>query len=147
MCSLLRINDKNRNIALFLCIVYCIIFDSVVIYYIFFPTELGFLRNPLVPIYSFSFYMLIMPIFIVVLILGLKFAVKSLSEPDNEAKLKGKFLLVSFITISIGVLLEIILTGDLFLLISRIIIIIGLILLYLGLTLPKRIKSLILKEY
>ena len=49
-------------------------------------------------------------------------------------------------TITIGIILEIFLTGDFYLLISRVIIIIGLILLYIGLTLPKRIKVLFLKS-
>ena len=88
--------------------------------------------------------MLIMPILVIVIMLGLKLALESLKASDVEVQLKGKFLLMAFITITIGIILEIFLTGDFNLLISRIIIIIGLILLYIGLTLPKRIKELIL---
>jgi len=144
MCNLLGVKDKTRKIAVIICIIYIIIFLSVVIYFLFNPAELGYLRNPLVPIYSFSFYMLIMPILVIVIMLGLKLALESLKASDVEVQLKGKFLLIAFITITIGIILEIFLTGDFNLLISRIIIIIGLILLYIGLTLPKRIKELIL---
>ena len=146
MCNLLGVKDKTRKIAVIICIIYIIIFLSAVIYFLFNPAELGYLRNPLVPIYSFSFYMLIMPILVIVIMLGLKLALESLKASDVEVQLKGKFLLIAFITITIGIILEIFLTGDFNLLISRIIIIIGLILLYIGLTLPKRIKELILKS-
>ncbi len=146
MCNLLGVKDKTRKIALIICFIYIVIFLSVVIYFLFNPAELGYLRNPLVPIYSFSFYILIMPILVIVIMLGLKLAFESLKASDTEVQLKGKFLLFAFITITIGIILEIFLTGDFNLLISRIIIIIGLILLYIGLTLPKRIKELFLKS-
>ena len=146
MCKLLAVKDKTRKIAETICIIYIIIFLCAVIYFLFNPAELGYLRNPLVPIYSFSFYMLILPILVIVIMLGLKLALESLKTSDKEVQLKGKFLLIAFITIAIGIVLEIFLTGDFNLLISRIIIIIGLILLYIGITMPKRIKELFLKS-
>ena len=146
MCNLLAVKDKTRKIAVTICIIYIIIFLSVVIYFLFNPAELGYLRNPLVPIYNFSFYLLIMPILVIVIMLGLKLALESLKASDKEVQLKGKFLLIAFITIAIGIILEIFLTGDFYLLISRIVIIIGLILLYIGITMPKRIKELFLKS-
>lgn len=87
-----------------------------------------------------------MPILVIVIMLGLKLALESLKASDKEVQLKEKFLLIAFITIAIGIILEIFLTGDFYLLISRIIIIIGLILLYIGITLPKRFKELFLKS-
>lgn len=146
MSNLLGFKELTRKIAFISCVIYCIIFDIVVIYYVFNPIELGYLRNPLVPIYSLSFYMLIMPIIAVLVLLGFKFAYESLKARDKEIRLKGKFLFLSFLIISIGVILEIFLPGDFFLLISRTIIISGLITLYIGFILPKRIKGLLLKS-
>ncbi|MHA1150641.1 MAG: hypothetical protein ACTSR8_20665 [Promethearchaeota archaeon] len=146
MCNLLEVRDSTKKLALIFSFAYCIIFDIIVIYFVFNPADLGYLRNPLVPIYSIAFYMLIMPLILIVVLLGLKFAFKSLKAGDKEIRLKGKFLLNSFIIISLGVLLEIFLLGDFYLLISRTIIIIGLILLYIGFIMPIRIKKLILKS-
>ncbi len=146
MCNLLAVKDRTRKIALIFSIAYCIVFDGVVIYYFFNSTKLGYLRNTLVPIYDISFYMIIMPIIVIVVIVGLIFALESMKASDKEVKLKGKFIFISLMVISFGVILEIFLPGDFYLLISRIIIIIGLILLYIGFTLPKRIGNLFLKS-
>ncbi len=146
MFNFLSVKGKKKIIGYILCLAYLVVFEAAVIYYVLNPDQLGYLRNPLVPMYAFSFYFLMMPLILVFVILGLLFARESFKSDKPEIRLKGRFLAIAFIIIVVGVILEIFLPGDYFLLISRSIIVIGMVLLFIGFVMPKWIKALFVKS-
>jgi len=90
----------------------------------------------------------------VILLLGILFSRESLKSDDPEIKLKGKMILIAFITFSIGAVMEATIPLNLaneaqyilMLLISRTILIFSAIAFYCGFYLPKFMKNLFIKE-
>jgi len=79
------------------------------------------------------------------LISGLLFAYKALKAETPESKLRGKFLIISFILFAIGSIIPYVWFDVWGLVISRIILVITVIMFYFGLNMPQFIKDLILK--
>ncbi|MFX1267234.1 MAG: hypothetical protein ACFFAK_04665 [Promethearchaeota archaeon] len=82
-------------------------------------------------------------------ITGLFFGGKALKSEDPEIKLKGKFLLVAFITFTIGAIIDILFVGEyneLTLVLARTFVIIAAFSFYTGFVLPNFTKKLFLKE-
>jgi len=81
------------------------------------------------------------------LITGIIFAKKSLKSEDRVIKFKGKFILIAFLTWSIGSLFDAALPLNLIILpIIRLLLVSSSLLLYLGFIMPQKIKNLILKK-
>ncbi|MFX1500735.1 MAG: hypothetical protein ACFFDH_07200 [Promethearchaeota archaeon] len=79
---------------------------------------------------------------------GFLFARASLKSEDLEIKLKGKFLIVAFISFTVGTLIDVIGTEsptEITIFLARIFVIISSLCFYLGFTLPRIIKDLLLK--
>ncbi len=92
---------------------------------------------------------LIFALFIVitVLITGVLFGLESLKSNDAALKLKGKFLIIAFISWSIGAMMDAALPLNIVTLtIARIILISSAIEFYIGFILPRFIKELFIKE-
>ena len=83
----------------------------------------------------------------VVIITGLSFAIESFKSDNPEIKLKGRFLLLAFISFVIGSFISIS-SGDsiIILVIAKIVIISSAFEFYCGFTLPDSIKKLFLKH-
>jgi len=82
------------------------------------------------------------------LITGFLFARASLKTEDLEIKLKGKFLIVAFLTFTIGTIIDVIGAGgstEILIFLARTFVIISSICFYIGFTLPKFIKDIFLK--
>jgi len=78
---------------------------------------------------------------------GILFCLESFKSENPEIRLKGKFLLVSFITWSIGAIMDAALPlNAVTLLIARSILILSTFSFYLGFNLPKFVKNLFLSE-
>lgn len=146
MFSLLNFEKKAKQIGYILTIIYVVAFNALVFYYMVNPTELGYLRNPLVPAYSFTFYFAMFPLIIAFFVISIVFALETFKSEDLETKLKGKFILIACFVLIAGIMMEIFTFGDILLLTSRIIIVIGMILIYIGFVLPKKVRDLILKD-
>ncbi len=80
------------------------------------------------------------------LITGLIFTFRSIRADKGEIRLKGRFLLIAFITFAIGIGIEILPFVFFFkYVVSRLIILLSSITFYIGFILPERIKKLFLK--
>ncbi len=82
-------------------------------------------------------------------ITGLIFGGRALKSKDSEIKLKGKFLLIAFITFTIGAIIDILFVGqynELTLVLARTFVIIASFSFYTGFVLPKFIKKLFLRD-
>lgn len=77
---------------------------------------------------------------------GILFARRSIQSIDEIVQLKGKLLILAFITFTIGTFLDVVIElTEITLLIARIFVIIAAFSFYFGFSLPDRIKNLILK--
>ena len=85
---------------------------------------------------------------IIFLVTGFLFARTSLKSNNPELKLKGKFLIIAFITFTIGTIIDVIGADnptEVTILFARIFVIVSSICFYIGFTLPKFIKELFIK--
>ena len=73
---------------------------------------------------------------------GIIFALKSLRTDDPRIKLKGKFLIIAFISFLLGTAFDIIATNP----ITRAVLVLSTIFFYIGYILPPAIENLILKK-
>ena len=86
---------------------------------------------------------------ILFLVTGFLFARSSLKAEDSEIRLKGKFLIVAFLTFTIGTLIDVIgaeSPTEITILLARTFVIISSLCFYIGFTLPKFIKDVFIKE-
>jgi hypothetical protein len=82
------------------------------------------------------------------LVTGFLFARASLKSEEPELKLKGKFLLIAFITFTFGTVIDVIGAGnptELTILFARTFVIISSLCFYIGFTLPRFIKDLFIR--
>ena len=141
-----KLDSKKKRLALASYLVFVIIYEIFIIYWMINPDLLGGLRNALVPAYGIELYLLILVIVAIIIITGFLLAVDMLKAKQPELKLKAYFLIIAFTLMIFGIMLEIFTLGNLWLLISRIVIVIAVILIYIGFFLPDRVKKLFLKE-
>lgn len=83
------------------------------------------------------------------LVTGFLFARKSMKAEDSQLKLKGRFLLIAFITFTIGTVIDVVGADnptEITILLARTFVIISAICFYIGYTLPKFIKELFIRE-
>ncbi|MFX1427228.1 MAG: hypothetical protein ACFFBE_12310 [Promethearchaeota archaeon] len=82
------------------------------------------------------------------LVTGFLFTRASLKSIEEEIKLKGKFLLIAFISFTIGTLIDVIAADsptEITILLARIFVIFSSVCFYIGFTLPKFIKDIFIK--
>jgi hypothetical protein len=82
------------------------------------------------------------------LITGFLFARASIQAPEPEVQLKGKFLMLAFVTFTIGTLIDVIGADnptEITILLARIFVIISSVCFYIGFTLPRLIKERLIK--
>jgi hypothetical protein len=82
------------------------------------------------------------------LITGFLFARASIKSSEEEIKLKGKFLIVAFVTFTIGTLIDVVAADnptELTILLARTFVILSSICFYIGFTMPKFIKEIFIK--
>lgn len=98
---------------------------------------------------EFGIFMIIYFLFVVViaLIYGLTFSIRSLKIDNSIIRLRGKFVLVGFITFSIAVVVDSILgtIDPMWIIFNRILLMISGVLFYLGFMLPEWVKKLCIK--
>ena len=147
MTELTNINPKKRKVILIIGVVIVAIFEPVYFYLVFTdPSVIGTYITPIQVDYAL-FSQIHYTIEILVFILpGLWLAKISLRSLKPEIKLKGKFLLFTFL-LSIGLsFLELFAPNIVFFLIARVIAVIVSILFYAGFILPEWVKNLFLKQ-
>lgn len=95
-----------------------------------------------------SFIMIFLIFFLLIIVVtGLLFANLSLKSEDPEVKLKGKLLVIAYITFSVGALLDSsIPLNEALIIITRLILIVSAFFWYAGFLLPKWLKKYLLKK-
>jgi len=140
---------KNRQKLLV--IIYSIIGITYEVYLVYFlvvdPNIIGDLTGIFDVTYKGIVLLFAMFIVINVLVTGVLFGQQSLRSKDSIIRLKGKFLIVAFISWGIGAIMDAALPLNIFTLtIARVILISSAIEFYIGFILPRFIKDLFIKE-
>ena len=143
---LIYTKSKTKILVLFLAI--CVPYEIVlVIFLIINPSLVGTMKGRF---YSQpELFTMLFQIFalLVTIITGLIFSVRSIKSKDPEIKWKGKFLLIGFISFTIGAFIDAIITLDpVTLVVVRLLLIASSILYFLGFLLPDRIARLLIPK-
>lgn len=142
--------NEKKNIFIGLIVIYNILFEIFFLYFLFTdPSILGTLHGPI----NIEWHLFLQCYFLSVLLLllatGVIFYFKSQNSNNQEIKLRGKFLLIAFISYVVGGIIDaaIYTTENIaILLITRILFILSAIEFYYGFTLPKWIKRRLIKD-
>lgn len=148
MTNLLKVKRLNRNILLMLFVVFSIIFEVMFFYYLLTdPRLIGRFTGILIVEWSLFSTISFMLFIGTVLVSGMIFAYKSLKSQIEEIVLKGKLLLLAFISFTIYGAMDLSLPSiPLVIIISRLILVSSSIVFYMGFMLPKWTKRLFIKE-
>ena len=106
----LRDKPKTKNYFVWFCVIYAIIFEVIIILmyilnYNMMGTRLEVFYvdwNPIIMFYLLSASLLLT-------ITGVIFSAQSLKSPEKIIRLKGKFLMIAFVTFTIGIVFEVLL--------------------------------------
>ena len=139
---------EQRRIILLIFAIYGIIFEIFFLYFLFNDVSvLGELVSPINSDYGLILQLYLISIILIALITGILFSRESLKSNNPEIKLKGKFLMMAFISFVVGSILDTITTDNVvFILITRIVLISSSIAFYCGFILPNWMKKTFLKE-
>jgi len=143
----LKYKDK-KNLICALLIIFVIIFEAYFIFFLFSnPLELGVLTSPVNIDFGTIITIFLIVALISVVIMGILIARESFRSDDREIKLKGKFLLLAFISLLIGAAMDTILPITFITFpIIRLILIASAIEFYFGYFLPFWLKTVFLKK-
>jgi hypothetical protein len=139
---------EKRKLILAIFAVISIVFEILFFIFLFLnPNLIGQLNGPVDVNYE-SFIMVFLIIFLaIVVITGFLFANLSLKSKDPEVRLKGKLLIVAYITFAVGALLDASVPfNELVVIIIRLILILSALCWYGGFILPKWMKKFLLKK-
>ncbi|MBD3198216.1 MAG: hypothetical protein GF317_24415 [Candidatus Lokiarchaeota archaeon] len=138
---------KKRKIILLFGVVYGIIFEVIFLYLLIFdPSSIGTYTPPIDVDYEGIYMILALSIIIILLTTGIKFSYESIKARRKDLQLKGKFLLIAFISYGIGAILDAVVHQSLVLLIiTRIILILAAVEWYFGFILPDWLKEKLIK--
>jgi hypothetical protein len=140
--------SEKRKLILLIFAILGVIFEILFFVLLFLdPNLIGELNGPVDVNYK-SFIMVFLIIFLmIVVITGFLFANLSLKSKDPEVKLKGRLLIVAYISFSIGALLDSSIPfSEVTIILVRLLLILSAICWYGGFLLPKWMKKLLLKS-
>ncbi|UCC18936.1 MAG: hypothetical protein JSV62_12620 [Promethearchaeota archaeon] len=139
---------EKRKLFLLIFTIIGVIFEILFFIFLFLnPSVIGQLNGPVDVNYE-SFIMIFLIIFLsIVVISGFLFANLSLKSKDPEVKLKGKLLIIAYVTFAVGALLDsAIPLNEVLIIITRLILIASAICWYGGFILPKWMKKFFLRK-
>ncbi|MFX1420191.1 MAG: hypothetical protein ACFE9N_14850 [Promethearchaeota archaeon] len=139
---------EKRKLILLIFTIIGVIFEILFFIFLFLnPGVIGQLNGPVDVNYE-SFIMVFLITFLsIVVISGFLFANLSLKSKEPEIKLKGKLLIIAYITFAIGAVLDsAIPLNEVLIIITRLILIASAICWYGGFILPKWMKKFLLKK-
>ena len=140
--------SEKRKLILLIFSVIGVVFEIIFFILLFLnPDLIGELNGPVDVNYK-SFIMAFLILFLsIVVITGFLFANLSLKSKDPEVKLKGKLLLIAYITFAVGALLDSsIPLNEVLIIVTRLILIVSAFCWYGGFILPKWMKKFLLKN-
>ncbi|MFX1363678.1 MAG: hypothetical protein ACFFCE_09280 [Promethearchaeota archaeon] len=130
---------ESEKIITFLVIIVCAIYDLLILVFLFIDTDLvGHIEGDINAVPTLFPLIFQIGAILTALITGSLFSIKSIKIDDPEVKLKGKILLIGFISFSFAAFMDAIIADiTVFLIITRIILISSSIEYYIGFFLPK----------
>lgn len=142
------INLNRRKLVLILFFVICIILEITLLSLLVIdPILIGTFINPFTVEFSLFTQVLMLFALVVFVGFGFLFTKVTLASKKPEIRLKGKFLLIAFMSFLVGAFLDIILPiTPLTVVITRLILVSSTIVFYFGYILPSWVRKFLLKE-
>ncbi|MFX1411035.1 MAG: hypothetical protein ACFFA6_11835 [Promethearchaeota archaeon] len=139
---------EKRKIILLLFGIYGLIFEIFFFSFLVLdPTLIGELNPPVDANYKFFIMVSLISFLIIVVATGFMFANLSLKSDDPEVKLKGKLLILAYLSFSVGALLDSsVPLNEVIIIITRLILISSAFEWYSGFILPSWMRRLLLKK-
>ena len=138
---------KNQKEIVSVFLIEAIIFEIVFVYFLIVDPSKIATRIPLTTVEWAPFIIIYLLLSILLFLLtGIAFTLQSFKSDKEDTRLKGRFLLIAFISFMIGVIIEIIpIFFEFKYVLSRLIILSAAIEFYIGFILPSQIKKILLK--
>ncbi len=139
---------EKRKLILLIFGIYGLIFEVLFLVFLFInPSLIGSLNTPVDVNYKSFILIFLLSFVLIVVISGFLFANLSLKSKDPEVKLKGKLLIIAYITFLFGTILDsAIPLNEITIIITRLILISSAIFWYGGFLLPRWMKKRLLKS-
>ena len=101
------IYEDYKKIIQIIFAIYGVIFEAIYLYFLFTDiTVIGVQKTPIDTDWGLFMTIYLMIIILIGVITGLFFAIKSMKAPNEEIKLRGKFILVAFLFWALGSALD-----------------------------------------
>ncbi len=143
---LLAIYKKKRRWIIGGVLIFNLIFEALIFYFIFTDVAIIATLDPPFNIkwspFSQVYFIINLTLFLIV---GILFSRKSMRAENREIKFKGKLLFAAFISFTVGTVLDFAISTTATYIIARLILLSSSIEFYIGFLLPERIKKLIFK--
>lgn len=139
---------EKQKLILTIVIIYNIIFETIFLYFLFTePSRLGILHGPINIEWQLFLQVYFFSVLAIFSITGILFFLKTQKSENPEVRLKGKFLLMAFLSYSIGSIIDaVVFTENIaILLITRLILITSAIEFYCGFILPEGLKKRVIE--
>ncbi|MFX1427940.1 MAG: hypothetical protein ACFFBE_15910 [Promethearchaeota archaeon] len=139
---------EKRKLILSVFIIIGLIFEVLFLTFLFVnPDFIGELNGPVDVNYKSFILIFLISYLLIVVITGFLFANLSLKSKDREVKLKGKLLIIAYISFSVGALLDSSLPlNEIIIIITRLVLILSAFCWYGGFLLPRWLKKYLLKK-
>jgi hypothetical protein len=145
--KLLAIHKKKRSWILILVLVFNLIFEALIFYFLVTNVSIVATLDPPFNIkwspFSQVYFIINLVLFLIV---GIAFSRRSMRSENREIKFKGKLLFIAFISFTAGTVLDFAVSFTITYIIARLILLSSSIEFYIGFLLPERIKRAIFKE-
>jgi hypothetical protein len=139
--------EGHKKSLLIITGIYTFLFEIIFfLLLVFDPSLLGTMIPPFIPRFELFIIINYLIMLLIFIITGIFFSYQSIKATSPNIKLKGKFLLIAFILVTLGGLLDLIPTPDLVILFKRSISIAGSLMFYLGFYLPNFVEKAFIKQ-
>jgi hypothetical protein len=145
--SLLGVKRKRRRAILFSVLVFNLVYESLIIYFLIMNVNIiATLADVLTIQWSLFSQIYFIINLVLFLVTGILFSRKSLQSENKEIRFKGKLLMAAFISFTIATVLDFAIPNPITYIIARLILLSSSIEFYIGFLLPERIKRLLIKD-
>ncbi len=153
ICWIMAISDftnvkkKNQKIIFIISLSLAIIIDIIFIYMLMTDvSSVGWIEGALLVKFTLFISIYLMIMVGIWAVIGFIFVKESLKSDNPEIRLKGKFLLLAFVSFIFGAIIETVIMIITITVIGRIVLIISAFFFYCGFMLPRWIKELMMRE-
>ncbi|MBD3198087.1 MAG: hypothetical protein GF317_23760 [Candidatus Lokiarchaeota archaeon] len=140
------LGSENRKLIMIIFTLINLVFEVLFVFFTFYDLSyIGTYKGPFTYQWGLLTTIFYLTAIFTALISGLLFANKALKTDAKESRLKGKFLIISFVLFTIGSIIPYVWFDIIGLVLSRLILVTCVITFYFGLNMPKFVKELIIK--